>query len=79
MLITGSFCPEKTKAFFNLMKKQDDDNVTDEIYLYIKDLNEAKYQYLIKKREKMALNTIKFQKSLLDYSDNMQYVYQEKM
>ena len=38
----------KTNALFNLIKQKDDDySVTDKIYFYVKDENEAKYQYLI--------------------------------
>ena len=35
----------------NLIREQDSDELIDKIYLYAKDLNESKYQFLIKKRE----------------------------
>ena len=33
------------------MTEQESDNLTDKIYLYSKNLNEPKYQFLIKKHE----------------------------
>ena len=50
-------------ALLNLIKLKDDDkdDVIGKIYLYVKDLNKAKYQYLIKKRQKLVLDFIKIQ------------------
>ena len=39
-----------TSALLNLIKEQDNDNLVDKICLYTKDLNEPKYQFLIKRR-----------------------------
>ena len=50
MLITGPTGSEKTNALLNLIQK-DNGNLIDKIYLYAKDLDEPKYQFLIKKRE----------------------------
>ena len=41
------------KLFLNLIENQPD---IDKIYLYAKDLYEAKYQYLINKREGVCIN-----------------------
>ena len=49
MVITGGFGSGKTNALFNLIKQQDNGNIIDKIYLYAKDLNKPKYQFLIKK------------------------------
>ena len=49
MLIIGGSGSGKTNALFHLIKDQDSDNLIDQIYLYTKDLNELKYQFLIKK------------------------------
>ena len=50
MLIIGSGSGSgKTNAVLNLI--QQDNNVIDKIYLYAKDSEEPKYQFLIKKRE----------------------------
>ena len=52
MLIIGGFGSGKTNALLNLIKEQDSDSLIDKIYLCAKDLNELKYQFLIKKCEK---------------------------
>ena len=46
--IIGGSGSEKTNSLFNLITYLRD---IDQIYLYTKDLNEAKHQFLIKKRE----------------------------
>ena len=43
----------KTNALLNLINNQQD---IDKIYLYVKDLYEDKYQYLINKREHVGIN-----------------------
>ena len=48
-LVTRGFWSEKTNALLDLIKEQDNDELIDRIYLYGKDLNEPKYQFLIKK------------------------------
>ena len=48
ILIIGGSGSEKTNSLFNLINQQPD---IDKIYLYALDLNEAKYQFLIKKDE----------------------------
>ena len=49
MLIFGGSGAEKNNALLNLIKEKDSDNLIDKIYLYTKDSNEPKYQFLIKK------------------------------
>ena len=39
----------------------------DEIYLYVKDPYELKYQYLINKREKIGLDHFKDPKAFIEY------------
>ena len=53
ILIIGGSGSGKTNALFNLINKQ---HVIDKIYLYAKDLNEPKYEILIKKRENAGIN-----------------------
>ena len=48
MLIIGGSGSGKTNALLNLIKEQDSVNLIDKIYLYDKDVNEPKYQFLIK-------------------------------
>ena len=55
MLIIGSSGSGKTNALLNLIKQQDSNSLIDKIYLYAKDLNEPKYQFLIKKREDVGI------------------------
>ena len=47
----------KTNASLNLLKIQDDNgySIIDKIYLFVKDPNEAEYQYLIEKCKKTVL------------------------
>ena len=46
MLIIGSSGSGKTNALLKLIKEQNSDELVDKIYLYAKDLNERKYQFL---------------------------------
>ena len=59
-------------ALLNLINNQPD---IDKIYLYAKDSSEAKYQYLINKREKVGLDHFNDPKAFMDYSNDMQDVY----
>ena len=47
----------------------------DKLYLYAKDPYEAKYQYLIKKREKVGIDHFDDHKAFIEYSNDMQDVY----
>ena len=75
MLIIGSFGPGKTNASFNLIKEKDDDNLIDKIYLYEKDLNELKSQFLIKKCEDVGIKHLNDSKEFIEYSQCMDDVY----
>ena len=48
MLIAGGSGSVKTNSLLNLIKQQESDKLIDKIYSYARDLNEAKYQLLIK-------------------------------
>ena len=63
---------KKKKALLNLINNQSD---IDKIYLYAKDPYEAKYQYLINKRESIGLNQYDDGKAFIEYSNNMQDDY----
>ena len=56
----------------NLINNQPDIH---KIYLYTKDHYETKYQYLIKKKEKVGLNHFNDLKAFMEYSNDMQDVY----
>ena len=47
-MIIGGSASGKTNALLKLIKEQDYHDVIDKIYLYARDLNETKYQFLIK-------------------------------
>ena len=72
ILIAGGSGSGKTNALLNLINNQPD---IDKIYLYEKVLYEAKYQYLINKREKVVLDDFRDPKAFIEYSNDMQDVY----
>ena len=62
ILIIGGSGSGKTNALLNLINNQPD---IVKIYLYAKDPYEAKYQFLINKREKIGLKILMILKYLL--------------
>ena len=58
----------KTTALLNLIENQPD---IDKIYLYAKDLYEAKYQYLINIRENVGICHFDNPKAFIEYSNDM--------
>ena len=56
----------------NLLENQPD---IDQIYLYAKDPYEAKYQYLIKIREKVGIDHHNDPRAYIEYSNDMRDVY----
>ena len=63
-LIVGGSGSGKTNALLNLINNQRD---IDKTYLYVKDPYEAKYQYLINKREKVGLDYFNDPKVFMDF------------
>ena len=63
---------EKTNTLLNLINNQLD---IEKIYLYAKDPYEAKYQFLINKRESTGLKHLNDLKAFVEYSNDMQDVY----
>ena len=57
----------------NLIKEQD--NLIDKIYLYAKDLNELKYQFLFIKREDVGIKHLNDPKAFIEYSNTLGGVY----
>ena len=72
ILIIGGSGSGKTNALLNLINNQPD---IDKIYLNAKDPYEAKYQYLISKREKVGLDHLKDPKAFMEYLNDMEDVY----
>ena len=71
MLIIGGFGSGKTNALLNLIEEQDSDSLIDKIYLYAKDLNELKYQFLIKKGKDVGIKHLNDWKAFTEYSQWM--------
>ena len=71
ILIMGGWGYWKTNVLLNLIDNQPD---IDKIYLYAKDPYEAKYQYLINKREIVGINHFNNPKAFIEYSNDMQDV-----
>ena len=59
ILIIGGSGSGKTNALLNMIEQQYDDDyrIVDKIYLCVKDPNEAKYKYLMEKREKIVFKS----------------------
>ena len=72
VLITGSSGSGKTNVLLNLIEDHLD---IDKIYLYVKDPYEAKYQYLINKRESVGINPFSNLKVFIEYPNDMRDVY----
>ena len=72
ILIIRGFGSGKTNVLLNLIENQPD---IDKIYLYAKDPYEAKYQYLINKREGVGINHFNDPKAFIEYSNDMRHVY----
>ena len=72
ILIIGGSGSGKTNALLNLIENQPD---IDKVYLYVKDLCEAKYQYLINIRESVGLKHFNDLNTFIEYSNYMQDVY----
>ena len=68
-LIRGS---GKTNSLFSLINQLPD---IDKIYLYPKDPYEAKYQFLVNKRESTGLNHFNDSKAFTEYPNNMVDIY----
>ena len=72
ILIFGGSGSGKTNSLFNFMNHQQD---IDKIYTYDKDLNEAKYQFLIKKREETGVKNFNDSKAFIEYLNDMNDIY----
>ena len=72
ILIIGGSGSGKTNALLNLINNQAD---IDKIYLHANNSYEAKYQYLINKREKVGLDYFNDSKACMEYSNDMHDVY----
>ena len=60
------------KPLFNTIVQQPN---TDKVYLYAKDPYEAKYHFLINKRESTGLKYLNNSKAFIEYSNDMDDIY----
>ena len=72
ILIIGGPGSGKTNLLLNSIENQPD---IEKIYLYPKDRYESKYQYLIKKRERVSINHFNDPKAFIGYSNDMHDIY----
>ena len=63
----------KTNALISLINEQND---IEKIYLYARDLSESKYEYLIKKREDVAIKHLNNPNAFIECSNTMDDVYE---
>ena len=68
MLIIGPSGSGKTNTFLHLI---DNFYPIDKIYLYAKDTDEPKYQYLINKREQAGIKNLNDPHTFIEYSNDM--------
>ena len=71
LIIVGSGSG-KSNVLLNLIENQPN---IDKIYLYAKNPYEAKFQYLINKRESVSINHFNDNKAFIEYSNDMRDVY----
>ena len=72
MLIIGPSGPGKANTLFHLINNL---HPIDKIYLYAKDIDEKKYQFLINKREQVGLKNLNDPKAFIEYSNDMDDVF----
>ena len=72
ILIIGGSGSGKTNTLLNLVNEQKD---IDKIYLYVKDLSEPKYEYLIKNCENAGIKHVNDGNAFIEYSNTMDDVY----
>ena len=68
MLIIGPSGSGKTNTLLHLRNNL---HPIDKIYLYAKDINEPKYEYLINKREQAGIKNLNDPHAFIEYSDDM--------
>ena len=74
MLIIGPSGSGKTNTLLHLIDKF---HPADKIYLYTKDTDEDKYQYLINKREQVGIENSNDPHAFIEYSTDMNDVLED--
>ena len=78
ILINGGSGSGKTNMLLNLIKEQDKSDVIDKIYLYARDLNKPKHQFLIETHEDAGIRDLNDPSTFIEYSNTMDDVYKQK-
>ena len=73
ILIIGGSGSGKTNTLLHLINEQKD---IEKIYLYVKDLSEPKYKYLIRNHENVGMQHLNDSKAFIEYSNTMDNVYE---
>ena len=63
------------KKHYLLNSVQKDNNIIDKIYLYAKNLEEPKYQFLFDKRERADIKNLNDSNAFIEYSNSMDDIY----
>ena len=74
MLIIGPSGSGKTNTLLHLIDKF---HPIAKIYLYVKDSDEGKYQYLINKREQAGIKNLNDPQAFIEYSNDMNDVLED--
>ena len=77
IIITGGSGLGKTNTLLNLIKEQDNHDFINKIYLYARDLNERKYQFLIKKLEDAGIKHVNNPNAFIVCSNTMDDVSED--
>ena len=73
-MIIGGSGSGKTNTLLNLINEQHD---IDKIYFYAKDLNEPKYEILIKKRENAGIKYLNDLNAFIECFNTMDDIYED--
>ena len=73
IIIIGGSGSEKTNALLNLINQQND---VDNIYLYGKDLDKPKYEFLIKNRENAGIRHLNDSNAFFECFNTMDGIYE---
>ena len=74
LLIIGPSGSGKTNVLLNLIQ-QDNDNFIEKVYLYAKDIDEPRYQFLIKKRQNAGKKKLNDPSAFTEHSSTMDDIY----
>ena len=72
MIIIGPSCSGKRNTLLHLINNF---HPIDKIYLYAKDTDKKKYQFLINKREQAGLKNLNHPHAFIEYSNDMNDVF----